>query len=264
MTPSTAPTGLPNRPGPNISPTTQTLTYGCDKLYRLTSASGGPAGATSYTYDPVGNRLIRTRNSVTTTYAYDRADRITSAATPSSGTSYTVNAVGNMTVRGSDTLAYDQANRLTQTTVGTITASYAYDGDGNRRSKTSGGQTTTYVNDARGLSQVLQATTGSTVVSYVPGLAQHDSSKPTEAAKWGYTLSDAQNARLLVDGAGTLAHRWEWEPFGRARADQGTTTAAFSYGGEQQDDLYRRLSRHGSGRDRQPPDQRRARRDRDA
>ena len=41
----------------------------------------------------------------------DRADRITSATTPSSGISYTVNTVSNMTARGPDTLAYDQANR---------------------------------------------------------------------------------------------------------------------------------------------------------
>ena len=139
---STPPTALPNRAG-SSSPISQTLSYGYDKLYRLTTASGGPAGATSYTYDPVGNRLTRTRAATTTTYAYDRADRITSATTPSSGTSYTVNAIGNMTARGSDTLAAacpeergDQVNRLTQTTVGSTTATYAYDGDGKRASKT--------------------------------------------------------------------------------------------------------------------------------
>ena len=30
--------------------------------------------------------------------------------------------------------------------------------------------------------------------------------------------------------------RWEWEPFGKARADTGTTATAFGYGGEQKDD----------------------------
>ena len=68
--------------------------------------------------DPIVNRLTRIRSSIATTDAAacpeerrGRADRMTSATTPSSGTSYTVNAVGNMTARGSDTLAYDQANR---------------------------------------------------------------------------------------------------------------------------------------------------------
>ena len=70
--------GLPSRPGP--SSTTQTLVYGYDALYWLTSAGGGPAGYTTYTYDPVGNRLTRTRNSTSQiSDAYDKADRITAA-----------------------------------------------------------------------------------------------------------------------------------------------------------------------------------------
>ncbi len=70
----------------------------------------------------------------------------------------------------------------------------------------------------------------------MPGVAQHDASQPSEAQRWGYTLSDAQNARLLVDGAGALARRWEWEPFGTARAESGTAQARFGYGGEERDD----------------------------
>ena len=49
---------------------------------------------------------------MTTTFSYDRADRISWATSSTGGTSYTVDAAGNMTARGSDTLAYDQANRL--------------------------------------------------------------------------------------------------------------------------------------------------------
>lgn len=39
-----------------------------------------------------------------------------------------------------------------------------------------------------------------------------------------------------MDGAGALARRWEWEPFGTARAESGTTQARFGYGGEERDD----------------------------
>ncbi len=52
-----------------------------------------------------------------TTYTYDRADRITSAG----GIAYTVDAAGNLTAKGSDTFAYDQANRLTSATVARAT-----------------------------------------------------------------------------------------------------------------------------------------------
>ena len=69
----------------------------------------------------------------------------------------------------------DRAERQNQ-------ATFTYDGDGNRRTKSSGGQTTTYVNDARGLSQVLQAISTTGTVSYGAG-SQYDSSKPTAGGK---------------------------------------------------------------------------------
>jgi hypothetical protein len=72
----------------------------------------------NYAYDPVGNRLSWN----TTSYGYDRADRIMSAG----ATSYAVNFVGNLTARGSDSFVYDQANRLTSATVGGTTSTYVY------------------------------------------------------------------------------------------------------------------------------------------
>jgi YD repeat-containing protein len=80
--------------------TTQTLVYGYDALYRLTSASGGPAGSTSYTYDPVGNRLTRTRGGVATTYAYDaRGLSRVLQATDNHGQQYDRVRPGRRTVR---------------------------------------------------------------------------------------------------------------------------------------------------------------------
>jgi YD repeat-containing protein len=116
--------------GPGIDAST----YAYDRLYRLTSASEPVTGTTTYTYDPVGNRLTRVRGS-TTSYTYDRADRITAAG----ATSLTVNANGNTTARGTDTFAYDQANRLTSATVAGASETYTYDGDGTRFTRQVGG-----------------------------------------------------------------------------------------------------------------------------
>ena len=63
------------------------ITYGYDRLYRLTSVSDPAVGSGAYTYDPAGNRTSRTRDG--STYTYDRADRISSvvgAAIPGSST----------------------------------------------------------------------------------------------------------------------------------------------------------------------------------
>lgn len=64
-----------------------------------------------------------------------------------------------------------RAGRLTSVSRNSVTqATFAYDGDGNRRSNSNASsQTTTNLNDSRGLSQVLQATTGSNTLTYVPG-----------------------------------------------------------------------------------------------
>jgi YD repeat-containing protein len=92
-------TGRPLAPSASTS-------YGYDRLYQLTSVT--PSGTpTSYTYDPVGNRLSMVRGS-STSYSYDRADRIQSAG----ATSYTVNANGNTTARGSDSFGCDQVYRF--------------------------------------------------------------------------------------------------------------------------------------------------------
>lgn len=104
-------TPLPGPPNPyptrsGSGPTTRTRTYDYDRLYRLTSVDNGQ---TTYDYDPVGNRLKRTRGGSETDYACDRADRIT----PTAGGAYTVDANGNVTQRGeTDAFEYDQANRL--------------------------------------------------------------------------------------------------------------------------------------------------------
>jgi YD repeat-containing protein len=119
----------------------QTTTYSYDKLYRLTAVDAPGSGLdTSYSYDPAGNRLSMIRIN-STSYSYDRADRITAAGS----VSYTVNANGNLTARGSDSFAYDQANRLTSITISGATSTYVYDGDGKRASTTAGGLTTSYV-----------------------------------------------------------------------------------------------------------------------
>ncbi|MBA3877338.1 MAG: hypothetical protein C0498_10435, partial [Anaerolinea sp.] len=58
----------------------QPTSYGLDRLYRLTSVAG-PDGNRTYGYDPAGNRTSLVAGG-TTTYVYDRADRIVSLEGP--------------------------------------------------------------------------------------------------------------------------------------------------------------------------------------
>jgi YD repeat-containing protein len=106
--------------------------YGYDRMYQLTSVTP-PGTPTTYSYDPLGNRLSMVRGS-STSYIYNRADHIQNAG----ATSYTVNANGNTTARGSDSFGYDQANRHSSATISGATSTYAYDGDG-KRARMAGG-----------------------------------------------------------------------------------------------------------------------------
>jgi RHS repeat-associated protein len=226
---STAPTALPNRPGPSTGPTDQTLVYDYDRLYRLTSASGGPAGSTSYTYDPVGNRLTRVRGSTSLSYAYDRADRISAAG----AVSYTVDAVGNMTARGSDTLSYDQLNRLTGinfSSPSTSDASYAYDGDGKRVSKTVGSSTASYLYDTnRGLTVLLEDGNR----RYVWGLRLAYEVEGTSALV--YHVDGLGSVRAITDASQAVVQTHETDEFGVPITTAGSSTQPFGFTGEQRD-----------------------------
>jgi len=141
---------------------TDTFAYGYDRLSRLTSVTG-PDGAPTYGYDPVGNRVSKVLAG-TTTYTYDRADRITAAG----AIGITLDANGNTTARGADTFAYDQANRLETATVAGTTETYAYDGDGVRFSRrVGGGSPIRYVSD---VNRTLPVTIDDGTRKYVYGL----------------------------------------------------------------------------------------------
>ncbi|MER8188653.1 DUF6531 domain-containing protein [Kitasatospora sp. NPDC094015] len=81
---------------------TQNYTY--DQAGRLASGCpltpttvGCTAGALTYTYDKVGNRLTQTDAYGTTTSTYDAADQLTKTTTGSASTTYSYDADGNTT-----------------------------------------------------------------------------------------------------------------------------------------------------------------------
>src|SRR5262249_44701672 len=115
------------------------VNYSYDALYRLTQEqiTSDPVrannGTIGYSYDAVGNRLLRTSNIAalpSSTSTYDNNDRLNSD-------SYDNN--GNTTSSNGNAYIYDFENRLLKLNAGTASeVSYVYDGDGNRVSKTVG------------------------------------------------------------------------------------------------------------------------------
>jgi len=193
------------------------------------TATPTATNVTTYTYDPLGNRLTKTLNGTLTSYGYDRADRITAAGS----TTYSVNANGNETARGPDTLSYDQANRLTSAIVGGVTSTYVYDGDGRRISKTVGGVTTTYVYDVGGSLPIVLDDGSRKYVWGAGGLAY--SVDKTTAATQVYHTDGVGSVRALTDNTGGVVQTYQTDEFGGPAVIQGSSTQPFGYTGEQRD-----------------------------
>ncbi|MGW3071236.1 DUF6531 domain-containing protein, partial [Streptomyces sp. NPDC001130] len=114
--------------------------YGYDDASRMTrtctdasatSCLTGTAGST-YTYDKAGNLKTAAESGSTTAYSYDAGDQLTSTTTGTTTTSYTHDADGNQTKDDDGTYTYDPANRLKSATLGSNTYAFTNDADGNR------------------------------------------------------------------------------------------------------------------------------------
>jgi RHS repeat-associated protein len=217
--------------------TSQTKTFTYDALHRLkTEAFAGTT--TTYNYDEAGNRSSKVVGASTTTYVYDDDNRLLSLTDASGATLFGYDKNGSITsktvpVVGTTSYSYDAARRLTTVFPASGSQiSLAYDGSGARKSKTNGSGTATYVNDTRGLTQVLQETLGTNTITQVPGILQHDA---LQAEPFAYFHGDHQNNRVLTGTAATVTKRWEFDPFGGIRSETGSGSSDFQFAGEQKD-----------------------------
>lgn len=184
------------------------------------------APQTSYSYDPVGNRLTQVRGS-TTSYAYDRADRITAAG----ATTITVNANGNTTAKGAESFTYNQPNRLKTATVGGATETYVYDGDGVRFSRQVGaGSPIRYVSDIdRGLPVTIDDGTRKYV--YGLGIVYAVAGSTIEV----YHPDRLGSVRAITDAAGAVTATYRTDEWGNPTTSTGSSTQPFRFTGESQD-----------------------------
>lgn len=203
---------------------TQTITYGYDPLNRLTSATSTNGDNFQYTYDAVGNRLTETTaGGVTLNYVYDDANRLTSV----DGTTYTWDNNGNLLSDGTSIYTYNHSNQLTGVSQGGVNYSYAYDGLGNRLRQTVGSTVTNYLLDtASGLSQVL----ADGINTYLYGLGRISQSS---ASSKEYYLGDALGSvRQMANASGGIVLSRNYEPFGTAYNEMGSSNTAYGFTGE--------------------------------
>ena len=84
-----------------------------------------------YTYDPAGNRLSKTINSVTTTYTYDKANQLVTSTVNGVTTHYKYDAAGRMIQAGDKKYIYNGQNKVVAVWQnGDIIAKFEYNIDG--------------------------------------------------------------------------------------------------------------------------------------
>ena len=229
-TPTCTPTATStptHTPTPVVGLTSRTLTYGYDRLQRLTGITYDSSPSYSYAYDKAGNRTDGRRT-------YDNANQVVG---------WTYDNAGNLLSDGMTARTYDALSRVL--TSGTTTS--AYNGDGTLISQTTGGTTTRYTQDlAAPLSQILQSVVGSTRTSYLYGRER----LAIDGSPRTWFIGDALGSvRQTLNDSGVALNATSYGPWGQP---QSTLNTPFGFTGELQQggEVYLRARWYtpGSGR----------------
>ena len=216
-----------------------------DRSGRLTEVKNQKGAAilsrSTYTLDPVGNRLSIQTTSGTETYAYDVLDRLTQACYTVACTGpgdnfrrYTYDPLGNRLTEvrdtGTTTATYDAADQLSGTTGPAGAVSYSYDLDG--RQTAAGSRTFAWAQPDR-LASTTQANTTTTYSYDGDGLR---ASAATGAQANKTTLYDwdpnAGLAQLVAErsGSGSLTRRYR-QGLATVSVDSGGAPSYLEYDG---------------------------------
>jgi RHS repeat-associated protein len=172
-----------------------------------------------FTLDPMGQHITEQRNEplgipnlddLLVNSTYNDVNRIENAGS----TNFIFEPRGTAQIKGSTAYGFDDYERLTGINGGSV---FYYDGLGHRRSASRSGQTTRYVLDVVGLSQVLMETdvNGTPINYYVYGLGLVSRIKPDNATRY-YHYDYRGSTIAMTDEEGGTTHQYSYGPFGES------------------------------------------------
>lgn len=207
-------------------------TYEYDALNRLDEDDDGSA-ATTFTYDPIGNRLTEVTGS-TVNYSYPSTNSKLSAV---GANSYNYDAMGNVTGDGARTYVWSAVGLLKEAKVGGSTVgAYTYSYNNQRTKKVAGGSTIHYVYGLGGLLYGEYDNTGALIREYVwlngEPLAQIDAGSP-EVLTYIHT-DHLQTPRYCTNAGGSTVWTWDSGAFGK-EAPTGSATVNLRFPGQYYD-----------------------------
>jgi RHS repeat-associated protein len=212
------------------------VTWTYDATDRLTreQRSGAVGYDTTYTYDPLGNRLLKDASGALTTYAYDLANQLTTSQNATGVTTYTYDLAGNLQVveqpTGQRTTnTWDDQNRQTSVLMpagGIVTSAYRF--DGLRHEKAEPQSVTKYIWDFQNyLAETDQQDDIQAIYTNEPqpygNLISQYRKGPTIWVP-SYCKYDALgSARVLTDWSGDATDTYLYDAWGNEVAVSGTT-----------------------------------------
>jgi len=218
-------------PTGNISSWTQTPAPGSadyhydDADQLLEVLPDGPGFA--YSYDMAGNRLTeRTPSGSVRNFTYNSSNELTSI--DSTLLSYDLN--GNLLDDGIRTFQWDGANRLLGIIDGSRRTDFGYDGLDRRVRITErdGGSVTS---DRALLWCGPDICEERDVSSSAVRKRFFDQGMQQDGQSYFYTKDHLGSIRVITDNVGTIAARYEYDPYGRSRRVEGFVESVFGYAG---------------------------------
>ncbi len=174
-----------------------------------------------------GNRLTRTMNGVTETYAYDDGEKLLGVSVGGSVVkSYGYDAAGRTTSvvssAGTTTLAYDFESRATSIVGPGVSQVNVYNGLDTRVGSTTNAVSRTFLRDGAYVTDPVLADGAAT---YTPGVSERRGAVTT-FLHYGVKNDDAQSGTTQS----VIASR-QYDAFGNLIGSSGTWSGAFGYGG---------------------------------
>ena len=223
--------------------------YAYDDVNRLTRAENTPdphGGFTTfdYQYDGIGNM---TRKSDVGTMTYGSAGHpspVTSQGgippmphavmTAGSG-NYTYDVNGNMVSAPGRLMTYDVENRMVKLEEPTATTFFTYDADGSRIKKTTGSNSTTYINS------LFEKDSDGTVRKHVYAGSNRvatittNTASQVQAGIHYYHPDHLGSSNVITDDTGALVQYCDYTPYGAVARDVGPYATAYKYTGKELD-----------------------------
>jgi RHS repeat-associated protein len=186
-----------------------------------------PGSNLEYDYDLNGNRTVERVNGTPTSYSYNSANELTQRGS----TTFNYDANGNLTSSSTgDSYTYNLKNQTTAMTVGGVTLSPLVYADFDQTERTQAGSTT-FAASSLGLG-ISKTGTSQPIYYLRDNNGNLIGQRSQDGTARHYYLKDALGSVVaVITGSGGIANRYGYDPFGKSTFKSETVTNPWQFAG---------------------------------